>query len=120
MNATLFFVYININTCFTVPCDEKGHIKINMLLDTYCLREVIADWKLFGIHLGVSNTTIEEIDQKLKVEDCLRSVLVEWIKKNEGEVTIPRIIQALRSLDDHRLADELPKNEDVIQIMNRK
>ena len=91
-----------------------------MLLETYCLREVIANWKMFGIHLGVPNRTIEEIDERLQVDDCLKYVLVAWINKKKGEATIQRLIQALRSIEDHRLADELPKNKDVIQILNRE
>ena len=64
-------------------------------------------WYNIGLGLGVSAGELDSIDQKREPGDCLREVLIKWLKKRTPRKS--QLIEALRepSIGFEQLADDL-------------
>ena len=64
-------------------------------------------WYNIGLGLGVSAGELDSIDQKREPGDCLREVLIKWLKKRTPRKS--QLIEALRqrSVGYEQLADNL-------------
>lgn len=68
-------------------------------------------WHGIAVQLGFTNDELDKITENhklLPVEDCCRRMLEKWKKKNVN-VTGAKLIDAIRSVDNERYADELHK-----------
>ena len=100
----IFFNIIIIHLfIYIVPFNDDEYISI--IMDK--LKDATAEWKLLGLQLGVSHKRIKEINDNPGVAECLVDLLVEWVTSKPKEATIQKIIDALKSIDDYALADEV-------------
>ena len=62
-----------------------------------------AHWQSFGIALGIPHGTIQAVDRNNRnVDDCLRQILSEWLKRNynverHGEPTVAKLCKEVAS-----------------------
>lgn len=76
-------------------------------------------WKLLGLHLDVSSSSLHEIEAKfeahhLRVEECLLEVLKAWCDQTNNP-TCQAVIKALQKMDEKVLiVNEFRGIEDCI------
>ena len=57
-----------------------------------------AKWKFIGIELDIDGGTLDAIEANYKmVEDCLREVIIHWLRNAKTKPTRDAITTALRS-----------------------
>ena len=72
------------------------------------LREMVADWYMFGCAMRMSTTDLDIIEDKGGLERYMKEMLGEWLRT--GSATWEKLQEALRSISNKRLADELEKH----------
>ena len=83
------------------------------------LKEVIPDWKMFGLHLGLPPDELREIDSDTRTtEECFYDLLCTWIKVKGSAATVSELKRACRNVGDIALAQRLETNEKIKKIMN--
>ena len=73
------------------------------------LREMTADWYMFGCAMGMSTTDLDIIEHKGELERYMKKMLGEWLKT--GSATWEKLQEALRSIGNKRLAIKLTVNK---------
>ena len=93
--------------CFiiAVMLSEKEFIKE--------LREMTAEWYLFGCAMVMSIADLDIIEDKGGMEQHMEEMLREWLKT--GSATWEKLQEALRSIGNKRLASELTSNKEEQQ-----
>ena len=69
------------------------------------LREMTADWYMFGCAMKISTTDLKIIENKGTMERYMEDMLEEWL--NTGSATWEKLQEALRYVGNRRLAGEL-------------
>ena len=69
------------------------------------LREMTAEWYMFGCAMEMSTTDLDIIEDKGGLERYMKDMLGEWLKT--GSATWEKLQEALRSVGNKRLASEL-------------
>ena len=71
-------------------------------------------WMDLGVELGLSYFTLKaiQVEQREKVRDCLREMLVAWLQKSDkvstvGEPSWSVLQTALRSIGEEDIADKI-------------
>ena len=71
-------------------------------------------WREFGLGLGLSYTTIENIEANnpKDVESCFRECLVHWLRREDnvdekGLPTLSRLVEVLEEIGDKATAEKL-------------
>ena len=72
------------------------------------LREMTAEWYMFGCAMEMSTTDLDIIEDKGGLERYMKDMLAEWLKT--GSATWEKLQEALRSVGNKRLASELEKH----------
>ena len=78
-------------------------------------------WQDFGLGLGLSYTTIENIEADEKgVESCFRACLAGWLRRadNVDEKGVPtwlRLAEVLEEIGDKATAEKIRKGKGIIQ-----
>ena len=72
---------------------DKSHMPSLLM----ALKPVCGEWCNLGIYLGVEPTVLKtiEIDQRGRVEDCKREMLVAWLRSSEKPCTKQQLMTAL-------------------------
>ena len=85
--------------CFPYALSDTFDLK-----KVFLLLEDLAEWKILGLHLGVPNPVLKEIQyDKPSVTACKVAVLWKWL--NSGGATRQSLVSALRKMGENRLAD---------------
>ena len=101
-----------------MPVSDPDYI--NKMLDSHCLNELVADWKSFGMQLGVSYSTLESWDAGNHTpRGCMEQVLIEWIKYRGREANVSDIVKACERVGNYALAEQLERNEVILEIQSR-
>ena len=77
------------------------------------LEDIIPEWESFGLDLGIPFSQISRIDESLRLADCMRKVIEEWIKQYGSEATIYKIIKACIIIKNFALAKTLQEDKTV-------
>ena len=78
------------------------------------LNPVISKWEPFGLGLGIAYDKLQVINaERLTADDCMRVLLVTWIKKKDDKATIYEIIQACKRIGNFDLAERLQDDDDI-------
>ena len=102
----------------TEELDELEHIGTLMAE----LGEMVPEWTMFCLQLGVSNVALNTIDQNVTPKKCTWKMLTTWIDKKGEEATIHEILKTLRSpvISNPALAKRLEENNDKVkEILSR-
>ena len=87
---------------------------IDDLRDVLHVTGSLVRWMDLGVELGLSYPTLKtiEVEQRERVRECLREMLVAWLKKKDnvskvGEPSWRALKTALRSIGEEDIADKL-------------
>ena len=72
------------------------------------LREMTADWYMFGCAMEMSTTDLDIIQSQGGLQLYMKNMLGEWLKT--GSATWEKLQEALRSVGNKRLAGELEEH----------
>ena len=72
------------------------------------LREMSADWYMFGSAMEMSTTDLNEIQNQGGLQLYMKNMLEEWLKTDSA--TWEKLQEALRSVGNKRLAGELEEH----------
>ena len=90
------------------------------MLEQYRLKEVTADWKSFGMQLGIPYMELNAFDQGRNTpRRCMEELLIVWIQCRGKNANMSAIIKACEGVGDYALADRLKENNDIKRIMRR-
>ncbi len=90
------------------------------MLDRHCLCELVAEWKSFGMQLGVSYSTLDSWDAGNHTpRGCMEKVLIQWIQHRGREANVRDIVKACGSVGNYALAEQLEGNEVILRIQSR-
>ena len=77
------------------------------------LGEVIPQYNQFGLHLGLHPNVLQEIEGgRLTAEECMKQLIVTWIREKGDKATINEIIKACRRMN-HGLAEKLENDSEI-------
>ena len=75
---------------------------------------VIPQYNAFGLHIGLDHSVLQEINgDRLTAEECMRQVIVTWIRKKGDKATIYEIIEACRKIKNFAVAEELENDSEI-------
>ena len=75
---------------------------------------VIPQYNEFGLHIGLHHNVLQEIDgDRLTAEECIRHVIVTWIRENGDKATIYEIIDACRTIGNFGLTEKLENDSEI-------
>ena len=87
---------------------------IDDLRDVLRVTGSLVRWMDLGVELGLSYSTLKtiEVEQREKVRDCLREMLVAWLQKRDKVSTVGkpswRVLEdALRSIGEEEIAEKI-------------
>lgn len=106
-NVIFACIYIDIPADFDEDLIGAYSILVSKLAGT----SVAAQYKMFGIQLGVPNAKIEQFEQRnVDVRACLNRMLIIWRKQGGGDLR--EILEAIRSpaINNQRFASDLEKD----------
>ena len=86
------------------------------------LRDVVPEWQIFCLHLGVSNTELKAIQKITLPKMYTNSMLAAWIDQKGDKATIQKILAVLRSpvIANPALASRLETKDERIQELLRR
>ena len=73
------------------------------------LREMTADWYMFGCAMGIRTTDLDIIEYPGGLEQYMKEMLAEWLKT--GSATWEKLQEALESIGNKKLASILTVNK---------
>ena len=77
------------------------------------LEEVIPQYNQFGLYLGLHHNVLQEIEGgRLTAEECMKQLIVIWIREKGDKATIYEIIEACRRMN-HDLAEKLENDSEI-------
>ena len=67
----------------------------------------VISWKDLGLQLDVEYEELQKIEHKYRqdIEDCKKEMLNLWLKRKGKDATRRNIIEALKSINEHVVAD---------------
>ena len=78
------------------------------------LGEVIPQYNQFGLHLGLHPNVLQEIEGgRLTAEECMKQLIVIWIREKGDKATIYEIIEACRRMNNYYLAEKLEDDSEI-------
>ena len=87
---------------------------IDDLRDVLHITGSLIRWMDLGVELGLSYSTLKtiQVEEREKVRDCLREMLVAWLQKRDkvstvGEPSWSVLRAALRMIEENELADSI-------------
>ena len=90
----------------TVNMEEKLTVNRDLPILVNELKSIASKWKAFGLQLpGMTQSELDSVKQPSD-KDTLREMLASWLR-NESNPTRKAIVNALSSVGESRLADEL-------------
>lgn len=107
-NVIFVCIYIDIPADFDEDLIGAYSILVSKLAGT----SVAAQYKMFGIQLGVPNAKIEQFEHRnVDVRAHLNRMLIIW-RKQEGGGDLREILKAIRSpsINNQRFASDLEKD----------
>ena len=88
---------------------------------TELLQQLAPQWKMLALNLGLPLWKTDEIDNKLRAEDCLLKVLHKWLcsSDDDEEPSLEVLYKALgsQSVANHSLAIKISKDVEVLQLL---
>ena len=71
------------------------------------IKKIASEWKLLGIHLGIEEHELEEIQYNCKdqVQVCRKEMIISWIKTKSA--TLDKLIKALTIIKRNDLVKDL-------------
>ena len=84
----------------------------------------LVEWRELGLKLGILDPTLGKIERNRRgmVEECKREMLAGWLQRVDtvSEPTWTALVEALESIGERRLADEIKKQKVSLRVYNNK
>ena len=80
------------------------------------LKPIVPQWSQLGVGLGVSYSYLQSLRMSNNsIEDKLTDMIYKWIQSRCSSVTWEHLIEVLKSLDHHTVAEKVQDHFDRIK-----